>query len=450
MNEAALQALAGLVHLGRLARGAEDLAGLGFVLVNETRQVLPCRQAVLWRTPGDPVSDLIGGGVAAVSGLPEPETHAPYTQWLVGLFREFLRDAPANPTRLQAADLPESLGREWSDWLPRHVLLLPLSMRGRMHGALLLARDEAWEDGELALAAELAGLYAHALAAFAPRRDWRDWLREKLHDRKRLTHIGLAVLAVSLFPLRLSVLAPTEVTPLEPFVVRAPMEGTVDRFRIRPNQLVKAGDPLFDMDTTVARSRQAVARSSFDAAAEEYRQTAQLALTEDKGKLDLATRQARVEEKRVELDYSRDMLDRVLVKAPRAGVAVFSDENEWQGKAVTVGERVLTLADPAKVELTIYLPVADAIALAPDADVVFYPNGTAFASHDATLSSAAYRAELSHEGVLAYRLKAQLAAGGTPPRIGAVGTAKVYGGWAPLIYHLLRRPLVAARQWAGI
>jgi multidrug resistance efflux pump len=214
--------------------------------------------------------------------------------------------------------------------------------------------------------------------------------------------------------------------------------------------LVKAGDALFDMDTTAARSRQAVARSSFDAAAEEYRQTAQLALTEDKGKLDLATRQARVEEKRVELDYSRDMLDRVLVKAPRAGVAVFSDENEWQGKAVTVGERVLTLADPAKVELTIYLPVADAIELAPDAGVVFYPNGTAFASHDASLSSAAYRAELSHEGVLAYRLKAHLDGAGTPPRIGAVGTAKVYGGWAPLIYHALRRPLVAARQWAGI
>ena len=450
MNDAALQALAALVHLGRLAREAEDLARLGFVLTNETRQVLPCRQAALWRTPADPLSELAGGGVAAVSGLPEPETHAPYTQWLAALFRHALRLAPAAPVPIQAADVPESLAREWGDWLPARGLLMPLVLHGRVHGALLLARDEAWQEGELALAAELAGIYAHALAAFAPRRGWRETLREKLGDRKRLTRIGIGAAAVCLFPLRLSVLAPAEVTPLDAFVVRAPMEGTVERFRIRPNQTVKAGDALFDMDTTAVRSRQQVARNSFDAAAEEYRQSAQLALTDDKGKLELATRQARVEEKRVELDYSRDMLDRVLVQAPRSGVAVFTDENEWQGKAVTVGERVLTLADPAKVELTVYLPVADTLALAADADMVFYPNGSAFTSYDGTLSSAAYRADLSHEGVLAYRLKARLAPGQTPPRIGAVGTAKVYGGWAPLIYHVLRRPLVAARQWLGV
>ena len=450
MSDSATNTLAGLLHLGRLARQAENLPTLGFVMVNETRRILTGRQAALWRTPRDPLSELAGAGVISVSGLPEPDINAPYPQWLSSLFRHVLTPFPAAPLTLTAAQVPEAVAREWGDWLPENVLLVPLSVRGQPQGALLIARETDWQEGELGVAAELADIYAHAIAAFGARSNWRDWLRARLANRRRLTMIGLGVVVVCSVPVRLSVLAPAEVTPVEPFVVRAPMEGTVERFRIRPNQEVKAGDPLFDMDTTAARSRQEVARKSFDAAAEEYRQTAQLALTEDKGRQELSSRQAQLEEKRVEMEFSKDMLARVLVKAPRDGVAVFSDENEWQGKAVSTGERVLTLADPGKVEITVHLPVADAITLAPDAAAVFYANGTAFASFDVVVTSIAYRAEPSQEGVLSYRLKGRLTEGQAPPRLGAVGTAKVYGSWVPLIYHVLRRPLIALRQWLGM
>ncbi|MNF02465.1 hypothetical protein D3C80_2016120 [compost metagenome] len=67
--------------------------------------------------------------------------------------------------------------------------------------------------------------------------------------------------------------------------------------------------------------------------------------------------------------------------------------------------------------------------------------------HEAKLERAAYEAQATAAGQLAYRLDATFL--GEPPRIGLRGTAKLYGERAPLAYYLLRRPLAAVRQGLG-
>ncbi|MGK5054946.1 hypothetical protein [Janthinobacterium sp. RB2P8] len=62
------------------------------------------------------------------------------------------------------------------------------------------------------------------------------------------------------------------------------------------------------------------------------------------------------------------------------------------------------------------------------------------------LTQSSYEPTLSGEGVVAYHLKADLAPGEPVQRIGLKGTAKLYGGWAPLICHVLRKPLAVARR----
>ena len=59
-----------LLQLQRRARQASSLDALGFVIVNETLQLAPYRQAALWSTAGL-------GRVAAVSGLQQPDPTAP-------------------------------------------------------------------------------------------------------------------------------------------------------------------------------------------------------------------------------------------------------------------------------------------------------------------------------------------------------------------------------------
>ncbi|MFC5475430.1 efflux RND transporter periplasmic adaptor subunit [Paraherbaspirillum soli] len=451
-QDPALRELATLLQLGRRAREADNIEVLGFVAVNESRQLFQYRQAALGRVSA--VGQWLPGAVMAVSGLPQPDPQAPYVQWLAQVFaylaKQDIPEPGAAVRALNARELPELLARDWAAWLPEYALLLPLHGPDRhCLGNLLLAREQPWDAHEMLLAAELAHAYGHALARFAGSDSWQHKLRLWALPAKSRWKIALAALAVCLLPVRLSVLAPAEVVPLEPFPVRAPLDGVVDNFHVRPSQQVKAGDPLFDLDTTVLRSRLGVARKAYDVASEEYRQAAQLALNDEKSKLDMTLKKGSLEQKAVELDYSKELLARVQIKAPRDGVAVFADVNDWQGRALSVGERVLTLADPAKVELAVSLPVAEAFDFQPDAAVTLYPNGALFASYDGTLSSAAYRAEPTPDGVLAYRLKVRFDRGQALPRLGLMGTAKVRGGWAPLIYIVLRRPLAAARQWLG-
>lgn len=443
--------LAGLLQLGRRARDANDLAALGFIAVNESRQLFEYRQAALART--NPLGTMLPAEVMAVSGLPQSDPQAPYVQWLAQVMRQLLAHpgtTNTEPCTLRASDLPEALAADWGNWLPQHALLLPLpGPAGTTTGALLLAREQPWDQHELALGGELAHAYGHALARFVPALTWHERMQQWLRPQKRRWTMAAVLIAIALCPVRMSVLAPAEVVPLEPFLVRAPLDGVVDRFHVRPNQAVKSGDPLFDLDTTALRSRLGVTRKAYEVAAEEYRQAAQLALSDDRGRRELALKQGRLDEKAVELDYSQQLLERVQVKAQRDGVAVFADVNDWQGRAVAIGERVLTLADPARLELAISLPVADATDLEPGASMTLYPNGSAFSSFDGELTGIAYRAEPTPDGILAYRLKARFDTDQPLPRLGTMGMAKLRTGWTPLAYYLLRRPLAAARQWLG-
>jgi multidrug resistance efflux pump len=437
-----------LLQLGRRAREALSVEALGFVMVNESKQLFAYRQAAFGRA--NALSPRLPAEVLAVSGLPQPEVHAPYVQWLAQALHEVAATPRTGPFALHAEDLPDLTAREWSTWLPAHALVVPLPGRsGESLGFLLWAREEPWSERDIALANELGSIYAFALARFMKSASWRDRSRLLGWPRRHVWLLLAALLLVSLVPVRMTVLAPAEVMPSEPFLVRAPLEGVIDHFNVRPNQAVQAGDPLFDLDTTTLRAHSSVAHKAYEVASEEYRQAAQGAVTDERSKLEMVQRRGELEEKALEMDYSQQLLDRVQVKAARAGVAVFADANDWQGRAVSIGERVLTLADPAKVELTVYLPVHDVMDLEPGSAVTLYPNGTALQSYAATLKTVAYRAEPAHDGLLAYRIKAQFDRGESAPRIGLMGMAKLRSDRAPLLYVLLRRPISAARQWLG-
>ncbi|AUH53284.1 secretion protein HylD [Chromobacterium sp. ATCC 53434] len=431
--------LATLLQLLRQAREADGAARLGFVMVNDSLQLLPYRQAAFWR-------EGLHRHVAALSGLAEPDPTAPYLQWLAALFRH-LEPAAAGAASLPcaAADLPEPLSGEWGQWLPEHGLWLRLGE----HGALLLARDLPWSEYEVRLAEEMAHGYGHALRQYAPRRDGRTLARDWLRAGSRRRRLLLALLLLACFPVRLSVLARAEVVPGDPMLLRAPVAGVIDKVSVLPNQPVKRGAALFDLDATVLSGQFALAREEALAAEESFRASAQLAVTDDKGKLALAGDKARLEEKDISADFAGRELKRLHVTAPADGVVVFSDRNDWQGKAVAQGERVMTLADPARVELAAWLPAAEAIDLRPGGQVTLYPNASPFRSYDATLLRVAYKAEVGEGNLLAYRLQARFDAGQRLPLLGQMGTARVYGDWVPLSYYALRRPLTAARQWLG-
>lgn len=435
-----LSTLLQLVERARQARTVEELA---FLMVNETHVLMPYRQAALWLCPDG------GGKVAALSGVALPDGNGPYMQWLKRALSHLDKQGGTALRAVTAADLPPREAGEWAEWLPEYGLWVPLvSSAGEKLGALLLARETEWEADQPVLD-HLRGAYGHALAALDQKRTWLP-VKGRWKDKRWGYGAVLGVVLALWTPVPLTVLAPAQVTPLHPAVQRAPLEGVVDSFHVKPNDSVTEGQLLFELDPTSLRSKTEVARKAVAVAEAEYRQAAQQALYDQKSKAQLAILQGRMEEKAAEVDFLNSLLDRIQVRASRGGIAIFDDANEWIGKPVVVGERIMTIADPAEGELEIWLPVADAITVKDGAEVRFFLNIAPQRPVSATLRYASYEAVPTPEGVLAYRLKASFAPDQTLPRIGLKGTAKIYGDKVSLFYYLMRRPLAAARQWLGI
>jgi hypothetical protein len=316
-------------------------------------------------------------------------------------------------------------------------------------GALLLAREQPWTDGERHIVQELADGFAHAWAGFLGGR--RRSLLTRIWGGRRFVKFAIAAAIVGALwlPITLSALAPAEVVPFKPTIVRAPFEGVVDHFTVEPNAPVREGQTLLELDPRAIQNKLDVASKAVAVAEAEYRQAAQEALFDDKSRAKLAVLKGRTEQRRADVTYAQSLLDRIHVTASRSGLALFDDPNDWVGRPVTIGERLLEIADPGAAELEIWLPVADAITLQPGAEVEFFLNISPGSPLRAKLHQASYEATLSPANLLGYRLKATLEDTDHMPRIGLRGTAKLYGEKVSLFYYLARRPLAAARQFLG-
>lgn len=429
-----------LLQLERRARHA-GRGELPFVMVNETAGVVPYQQAALWEGGS-------GGRIAALSGVSSPDPAGAYAVWLRRLIAT-LSGSP-EPRAVNPAALPPQVAADWAEHLPPHVVWLPLTAPdGRALGGLLLARTDPWGEPDRHLLDYIGDAYAHAwLLAHARRVK----LPGAATGRRRwaLAAAMLLLLGGAAMPVRQSALAPAEVIPRAPTLVRAPFEGVIDTVAVTPNQTVGAGQPLLTLDTAQLRAKHKVALKARDVTQAEYQQAAQQAVFDARAKSRLTVLQGKLEQEMAEAAYLQTLLTRATVAAPMAGVAVFENANDWIGKPVSQGERIMMLADPAEVELEVRLAVGDALPFAADAEVAFFLNVAPDEPLRARVTSTSYRAQAAPDGVVAYRVKAAFADGTVAPRIGLKGTAKIYGETAPLALWVLRRPIAAARQWLGL
>lgn len=452
--------LAVLLQLGRRARQAEDEAKLGFILVNETHQLSPYRQAALW---------LQDEGLVALSGVVTPEANAPYVQWLSRLCRQWAAAGRDKPWQIQASDLASEDALEWSQWLPARAVCVPVPGVGQRFpgGMLILAREIAWTEGELALLAEWTAIWAGARALIdkggAFTRLW-----QRLHGRpaemvparrsftltglfkRRRTWVWLLVLLLFMLPVHLTVLAPADLVPLSPTVVRAPIDGVIEQVHVIPNQTVSIDTPLFEFDRTSIGNRLLIAERSLDTVRAELRQRSQQALFDESSTAQVEILQGQLAEKQIELDYLRELDQRSLVTAQRPGIVLFDDPVEWIGRPVITGERVMVIADERQAEVEAWLSPANAIALETGSQVNLYLNADPISPLQATLRYVGHEAILRPDGQYAYRVRASLLQLDERSRIGLKGTARLQGERVPLIYWVMRRPVAGLRAWLGV
>jgi hypothetical protein len=443
-----VRALIGVLELAQRAQSATSLAALGFTMVNETLSLVAFRQAAFFRVAGSGHPLL-----QTASGLASVAADSPFAVWLNRFARTFAREPGCR--RINIATIDASVVDGWNEWLPDHLVSAPLhAPDGDLLGFLLYAREDPWTDVDLALLEAIHRHYAYCLWSLGRRRlGLKD--RSLAALRRRGLRWGLPLLlAILLIPVRLSALAPAEVVALHAVAVAAPQDGVVGRFHVAPNATVKTGDLLFSLDDTTLRSRREVAAKGLSIAQADLLVAQQRAFDELKSKGELAAATGRVREKEAELALIETSLARVDVRADRGGVAVFTDANDWIGRPVQTGERVMQLADPGDAGVLVWLPAADALNLEPGAPIRLFLHTHPLAPLSAHLLQTSYQAVPSPDGVAAYRLRGSFdgepAEGDDAPRIGLRGTARVSGDWAVLGYYVFRRPIAALREWSGL
>lgn len=431
------------LQLEHAARQAPTVEALRFTMVNETRRLLPYRQAVF-------ATGMAKGRmrVEAVSGVAVLERNAPYLRWLQRVMTRIAQTDSFDKRHLVDPEILSKRDRkEWEEWSASQVLWCPVRNRdGAVIGVLWLGRDIPWQESEQITAERLVDCYGHALLALTGGKRRK---QNRGRTRSLVILILIALFIVMAIPVRQSALAPAEIVPSDPIVVAAPLDGVVAEFFVEPNELVADGQPLFRFDDTNLRSEYEVAERTLGIAEAELRRATQGAFSDRRDSGQVAVLENQVELRRAELDYARALLDRVGVAADAAGVAIFTDANDWIGRPVSTGERILQIADPQHVEVRIHLPVADAIVLQDQPEVDLFLDVDPLNAVSAQVRSANYEAELTPDNVLAFRLSADLAEGVPPLRIGLQGTAKIYGETVPLVFYLFRRPIAAARQTIG-
>ncbi|WP_337997988.1 efflux RND transporter periplasmic adaptor subunit [Oleispirillum naphthae] len=438
-RDAQLRSLANLLLLESRLRQAATIAELGFSLVNDIRLIVSTDIALLWRNTG------AGGRVESVSGLPEPAHGAPFTAFVESLCRHLRNGGdPCAPRRVELSALSVELAESAREFLPAEILWAPLDGRGNPLGSLLVARATPWTDEEIRIVGRIAEAAAHVFLVLAAAGRWR--LRRPFRSRRWAIGALAAALLVLLLPVRLSVLAPAEVVPRDPLVLRAPLDGVISKVLVKPNQEVKTGDPLFRLDDRALRTKLAMAQQELEVTQAEYRQAQQSTGHDPQASARLPVLAAQIVQKIAEVDYEQALLARIDVRAPADGVIILSDVNRLEGKPVTLGERIMTLANPKTVLLEAWLPIHDNIPLQRGAPIDLFLNTDPGAPLAATLDDMDFQAQHTPEGPLAYRATAGFTET-TPPRIGLRGTARVFGRKVSLFYYLFRRPWAAARPW---
>ena len=444
VNPSSMTTQNAILHLEQRAFEAVTPQALGFTAVNEALTLVAYRQAAFFTRSAQGKLKL-----NTASGLVSVAEDSPYAIWL-GRFVQSL-PAASGCQRLDFENAPADFVDGWEEWLPEHLLIASLNDPvGTSVGLMVYARDTPWLDAELQALDRVHQAYGYCLSALArkPKRFGGGLL--SVFRGRRARWLAFAVVAAMFIPVRLSALAPAEVVALSAMAVASPQDGVVSAFFVPPNANVKAGDRLFSLDDSALASRREVASRGVSVARADLLVAQQRAFDDLKSKGELAAATGRVSEKEAELSLVEGSLDRVVVKAERDGIAVYGDPNDWLGKPVQTGERVMQLADPREAGVLVWLPVADALNLEPGAPMRLFLHTKPLDPLPATLLQTSYQAVLSPEGVSAYRLRGRFEPGADAARIGLRGTARVSGDWAILGYYLFRRPIAALREWTGL
>lgn len=413
------------------------------IAANAMAALLGAEQAVLWlRRSGRPK-------VEAIAGLANVERNIDFTHWFESLARHMLA---------VQSDVTEAVPEYFDDTYlqaERSIYLLEDALHARIvddHGhtigGLFVARAAPFDARD----ADILARYAKALARVCSGYRRRSWLA-RLGRRWWLpgwpTLLLAALVGAAFIPIRQSATGIVEVSARDAMPVTATQDGVIERVLVRPNQEVRSGTPLVRYDGAVVRSKLYVAHQNVGVAQADLERATGKAFGDDAARTELRMLRARVAEKAAETRYLEELARRLEIRATGNGIVIFGDAEEWAGRPVQSGERIMMLADPKRIWLTIYVPVDEVIPLQSSPEVKVNLDIAPLETITGKVIESSYEAVVMPDGRAAYMLRATLDQVDALPRIGLKGVARIYGERMPLGYLVVHKPLRSLRRTLG-
>ena len=435
--------IARLIGLEKKTREAKTQDELNFVVANETRQIIDyVNSFLLLKSPTDKFQ------VKATSDLATVDRTAP----LITFIENIINESGHNFKEIQNLDVDKvskKIKVKKPKNLPDNILCIPiLSPQKGLQGYLILSRNEKFIENEIELSRHLSLTYGHAFNSFLTDFSIKNFLKKYLVG-SRAWIVIIIIILVSIIPIKITSTAPVEVVPKNPILITSPFDGVVKNIVANNNDKINSGDLLVMLEDTDLLNNYNLSKQSLQVAEKELLRSRQSSFTDNKEKARLAELVAQVDLKKAEVESTGEKLKNTKLYASKKGIAIVDQKNDWQGRPVSVGEKIMTIANPNNVEFLVWLPVKDSLIIKENSNVKVFLDINPIKPLKGKLLRASYEPSLSPEEVLSYKIGVSYE-GEVPPRIGLRGTAKIYGSRVTLFYYLFRKPITFVRQLIGI
>ncbi len=314
-------------------------------------------------------------------------------------------------------------------------------------GVIFLEFDRSVHDAEKIILDEMASVFAQAFALWRRREVNKNNFMSFLKGKKRL-FIAL-ILLIFFFPVRLNISAPAEIVAKDSSVVTAPFDGVLESIKFEAGDVVQKGDIIAEMEKQTLETQAELADQALRVAQAGLLRTQREVLRDPQKNQNLIELQELVRTKKIERDFAASLMARSQIKAMRKGVLMIDDIQSLRGKPVRTGDRLMMIADPADYQLLIRVPVQTMLPIDIGAKVRFFLNVNPLSSRSALINNVGYQATPDSDGLLTYKIIADISSIDPDLRVGWNGTARIKGDWTILGYSILRRPLLTLRNVTG-
>lgn len=446
-----LSGLANLVLIQTRFRRSSSIKELAFVAVNDIRLLVNYESAVFFlHAPGQ--KNRREKCLLAASDVPEIDNKTPYALWLANLYTNIVSLNKSETTSLSLDHLRESLDQDvvqnWSQHASQHLMWIPILYDNELIGATLVFRSSPFEESEIRVLEYCQEALNYAALGLLSRPKLKSISNFNRSKNRYFIAALILLIVVQFLPINLTILAPAAVIAKDPFVVRSPLNGTIEKIHVEPNMKVRSGDVLVSLDKSALKTQLEIAAQSQVIVEAELHQAQQSAFNDIDSKSLIPLLTLKLEKSRLEVAYTKSLLERSEIRSERNGITIYSNNNELIGRPFQLGERIMSVADSEQSRLEIYLPVGDDIELDRGSPVQLFLAASPDKSIAASLSTLAYEAQ-DHEGTLVFKLLADFTKEISLPRIGQRGTVRIEGKKVTLFYYIFRRPIAFLRQKFG-